>query len=751
MTSPVSGSDPNARVSSAFEHLDVRVQRWIYDQGWDELHDIQERAIPAILAADRDVIISAATAGGKTEAAFLPICSRIAEAPTGSIRVLYVGPLKALINDQFARLEGLCEGLDIPVHRWHGDVGGGQKRKLLQKPGGVLLITPESLEALFIVHGPAVARLFEQLSYAVVDELHSFIGNERGRQLQSLLHRLETVLRRRVPRIALSATLGDMDMAATFLRPGGDGAVELIESVSEGQELRVQVRGYLQRPTVALPGDKALSVEGEEETQNDDGSSLEIASHLFATLRGSDNLIFANARGLVELYSDLLRRKCENLHVPNEFWPHHGSLSKDLREEAEARLKTKDQPLNVVCTSTLEMGIDIGTVKSIAQIGAPPSVANLRQRLGRSGRRGDPAIIRLYVQEKEITPSTAPQDALREELVEVIAMLRLLLDRWCEPPLDLPMHLSTLVQQTLSILAQYGAAPAATLWQVLCQTGPWANVDKPTFAVFLRSLAEHELIKQCSDGTLVLDLRGEKVVGHFSFYAAFSTPDEYRLFSGGRALGTLPILEPMSVGAYLIYAGRRWRILSIDEEHKVIDLAPAGGGRLPKFDGGGFDIRSRVREEMWKVYQEVDVPAFLDARARDLLAEARDYFRRYDLSQRRIVPHGSDTVLFCWSGDREAATLRLLLRPLGAPVTGDGFALTVSGRSPDVVFRHLAVVAETDPGDPIALAITVANKQIEKHDHFLSDDLLCRDYAARMLDTAGARDIARSLTSPMLA
>ncbi|MBE9573057.1 MAG: DEAD/DEAH box helicase, partial [Proteobacteria bacterium] len=147
-----------------------------------------------------------------------------------SVRALYVSPLKALINDQFARLDYLCEDLDILVHRWHGDVDSGKKRKFLNKPSGILLITPESLEALFIIHGTKLGMIFKELSCVVVDELHSFIGNERGCQLQSLLHRLEIVQKRRIRRIALSATLGDMAMAAEFLRKGGSEEAELIES-----------------------------------------------------------------------------------------------------------------------------------------------------------------------------------------------------------------------------------------------------------------------------------------------------------------------------------------------------------------------------------------------------------------------------------------------------------------------------------------------------------------------------------------
>jgi len=357
-----------------------------------------------------------------------------------------------LINDQYNRIYGLCEKLDIKVHRWHGDVAQNKKTNVLKSPTGILLITPESLEAIFCNHGTKINKLFHHLSYVVIDELHSFIGLERGRQLQSLLHRLETFIRKPVPRIGLSATLGDMQIAAEYLRPRKAFPSRLISSESIHQEIKLQLRGYrLSLPILDVERDNS---ESNKQESNDSGDNIEISKDLFKVLRGTSNLIFANRRTDVEVYSDLLRRMSESAHIPNEFYPHHGSLSKELREDVEFRLKERSMPLNVVCTTTLEMGIDIGSVASIAQIGTPPSVSSMRQRLGRSGRRGEPAILRIYVQEDEITQQTAIQDMLREELVQTIAMVELLIENWCEPPFSKRLHFSTLIQQILSSIAQ---------------------------------------------------------------------------------------------------------------------------------------------------------------------------------------------------------------------------------------------------------------------------------------------------------
>lgn len=411
MNLPPSNSD-----SSSFTLLDSRIQRWIWDEGWTSLRDAQEQAVPALVEADRDVIIAAATAAGKTEAAFLPVLTHLLNHSDTPGAVLYISPLKALINDQWERLGRLCERLEIPVVAWHGDISASKKHRFLKSPEGVLLITPESLEALFVNRGSTLNGLFKNLRYIVVDELHAFIGSERGKQLQSLMHRVELVVGRTLPRVGLSATLGDMGMASEFLCPQRSDGVTVIESKSAGQILQIQVRGYIQSPMCKLLEEKDAA-ESDEETDDQGSPDYAIADHLYSVLRGSNNLVFPNSRKQVELFADQLRRRCERDALPNEFWPHHGSLSKDLREQTEHALKAGTHSATAICTSTLELGIDIGSIKNVVQIGPPPSVASLRQRLGRSGRRpGEPAILRAYCKEMPLTDKSTLSDRLRKDL-----------------------------------------------------------------------------------------------------------------------------------------------------------------------------------------------------------------------------------------------------------------------------------------------------------------------------------------------
>lgn len=734
--SPPSSSDARTQ-SSAFSRLHPRVQRWIWDRGWTELRAIQERSISVVLDGRADLIVSAPTAGGKTEAAFLPIASALAERSSAGIGCLCISPLKALINDQHRRLEQLFEYVEVPAHRWHGDVSSAKKREILKEPRGVVLITPESLEALFVLRGTQMMSLWRSLAYVVVDELHAFIGSERGRQLQSLLHRVESAAGRRIPRIGLSATLGDPALGALYLRHDDAGAVLQVADDDDSTEVRLQLRGYVRsapKPTQARPVDEG------EQAQRDpdagDGSVRAIADHLYRALRGSNNLVFANSRARVEELADTLRRRCERENVPNEFLPHHGSLSKELREDVEALLKDPSRAANVICTSTLELGIDVGEVKSVAQVGVPPSVASMRQRLGRSGRReGEAATMRVYVAEPELTPETPLRDTLRTQLVQAIAMIDLFVhDRWCEPPDPSQLHLSTLVQQTLSLIAQHGGIRASRAYELLCRTGPFVGVSAGEYAELLRFLGKQDVVDQTESGELVLGLAGERLVDHYTFYTAFSSPEEYRIVTADRVLGSLPIVFAVYTGMHLIFAGRRWRVVEVDSISKLLVVEASPGGRPPTFEGGGAPVHTRVRTKMCDVYLSDDIPRYLDATARRLLHEGRAAFERLELSRRSLVSDGKDVLFFPWVGDRAMTTLALWLSNEGFDVELDGASVALLETKPERVRQALRRAAGLERVDALELAARASDLVREKHDQLVPESLLRRQFAIREID-----------------
>lgn len=720
MTSPPSSS----KGLSSFDRLHREVRRWIRDEGWTELREIQDRAIAEVLDHDKDIIIAAATAAGKTEAAFLPLLTRVAGKQERGLDILYVSPLKALINDQFRRLDLLCERMEIPVVRWHGDAPQGAKRRTIAAPSGVALITPESIEALFIRRPSDAYRLLGSLDAIVIDELHAFLQGPRGLHLASLLQRIDAAAGRRCRRVALSATLGDFSAAKAWLRPTAPCEVQLLEAASDA-DLRLQIRGYVEPP----------EEDGSDQLEEDGTSDAlsRIADHMFATLRGSNNLVFAGSRRTVEALSDRLRRRSERVGVPEEFFPHHGSLSKDLREDLERRLKAGNLPTTAVATTTLELGIDLGSVKSVAQVGAPRSLASLRQRLGRSGRRsGTPAILRIYQREKYLMGDDDPLDRLRLGTVRAVAAVRLLLRKFIEPPGVDPSLLTVALHQILSIIAEEGGARAERLYALLCQPGPFEALDRNDFIALLRCAASNEaaLIEQAPDGTIMLGRTGERLVAGRDFYAVFETDEEWRLVAGGTALGTLPIVNVLGVGSIVGFAGRRWRVTAVDDLAKVLDVVPHPAGRVPMFDRLSSEpLHDRLVAEMLATYREAEVPAYLDSVGQELLSGGRGAFEELDLGRRRVIAAGKNVHVFLWRGSAINSIAAVILICAGFECEAHDVGFTVLDAEIDDVRSFLDGLVGIPPPDIVAGF--AENLRTAKYDNYLSDELLRRAWVNR--------------------
>ncbi|MDQ3288380.1 MAG: DEAD/DEAH box helicase [Pseudomonadota bacterium] len=713
--------------SQAFLQLDRGIQRYLWAEGWAELRAVQEQSIPLILPGKQDVIIAASTASGKTEAAFLPALTHLLQRPQEGL-IVYISPLKALINDQFGRLDRLCENLEVPVWPWHGDITATIKRKFVQKPHGVLLITPESLEATLCNRGTSIAGLFKHTTFFVIDELHAFIGTERGKQLQSLLHRIETTLGHTVPRIGLSATLGDMSLAAQFLR--SDRPVAMVDIPSSGGQLLILVKGF----------EEPLAHDGTRRKNDPDAEQAPraIANHMFKALRGSNNLVFPNSRREVERYTHLLNELCEQALMPREFWPHHGNLSKEIRYETEAALKQCKRTATAVCTSTLELGIDIGAVKSVVQIGTPPSVASLRQRLGRSGRReGEAAILRGYVIEDALDEKADIETRLRLDTVQTAAVISLLLEHWFEPPAVHGAHYSTLIQQLLSAIAQYGGLKAAQAYQLLCtEVAPFQGVAKDSFAELLRTLGQEEILIQDHSGLLLPGRIGDRIVNHYSFYAAFASDEELRIVSNGKTLGTIPVSQMMTPGQRILFGGRTWLIEEIDEAHKTIHVAPAKGGAPPLFNGGGGRVHTRVRQRMHEIYTAHDVVPFLDSTAQRFLDQGREAFNTLTLEDRVLLDQGSQAIVLTWLGDgaNEALACLLMSRGIQAFVGRLGVEIQRAGRSLEEIEDLLADIG-SEAVPPLDELLAKANNLArQKWDGLLSPRLLRETYASSNLD-----------------
>ncbi len=712
--------------STSFDLLDRRIQYWIWQNNWEGLRDIQERGIPAILAKDRDVILSAATASGKTEAAFHPILTHMLNDKEGIGLTIYISPLIALINDQYRRLLELCESLEMPVHPWHGGIAASKKKKFYSQPEGVLLITPESLEALFCNHGEKVRFLFAKLQYIVIDELHAFIGTERGKQLQTLMHLIELAAQRRIPRIALSATLGDMSLAAHYLRR--TERAEVIDSKTP-MNLKILLKGYVR-------------ASGDEDIQEDEVKEIEtrqIVKYLFPILRKSNNLVFPNSRANVEYYTKLFSEQCAKNKCMSQFFPHHGNLSHTIREEAEEIIKNSVYPTTIVCTNTLELGIDIGSVESIVQIGAPPSVSSLRQRLGRSGREeGSSSILRGFVTEYTIDERSDLYKMLREKTFEFCAMINLLLKEWCEPPKAHALNLSTLVQQILALISQHGGISIARGYQTLCETGPFNEVTKDDFIELLRSMRDQDLIFQDSTGALFHGTLGERFVNHYSFYTAFETEKEYQIVFETKTLGTLPARSMMQSGDYILFAGKAWVITDVDDKKRIIQVTPQTKGDPPPFFGVGTQLDTAIRKGMREIYEGTERIPYADAQTQQFIQEGRETYQRYNLKHTDFAQTGSSTYLFTWLGDDVNEAIKSIFKWQKIDFYSIGMAIVFTDIDIPSMQGIIRRLQELEKPNSKTLLQNANNLERQKWDWALSRTLLEKSYESSYMDIDAA-------------
>jgi ATP-dependent Lhr-like helicase len=714
---------------AAFEKLAGPLQKCLWDRGWTSLRAVQTETLPLILDTQDDVLIAASTASGKTEAAFLPLLTRLWKR-NGKGIILYIAPMKALINDQEERLSSYCERLTVPVFPWHGDIGQASRKRFLDDPYGLILITPESLESLLFRRGTDFRNIFLTLEAVVVDELHAFVGTERGRQLQSLLNRLEVLIGQRIQRIALSATLGNMRLACEFLRWDKSEAVRCVVDHSGSKSLQLVLKTINQTSSACENVGNAHSI---------------IAIELLNSLNDGNYLIFPNTTGTVELYADTLRNLCEAKGVPSRFFAHHGRLSKDERQFAEMRLKHSISNVSAICTTTLEMGIDIGAVKGIVQIGAPSTVMSLSQRIGRAGRRaGSPAILRQYCVIEKPQSEDDGISGLCPDFIQSVAIIRLFLEKWYEPPIIGTLNYSTLVQQILSLMGERQGVTPAEAYSVLCLKGPFKIVQKD-FIDLLRSLAEKKLVVQDASGLLLHGVLGEKRVNHYTFFAAFPESQEYRLGCAGKQLGTLPLGRGHSNNDVLVFAGRRWSIVDIDHNKRRAELAPAAIGKIPVTGGEGIAVHDRVREEMRAILRKGTTDNWLNDAARKSLEAATKCYRELNLDKSQIITRKASVYIFLWKGDRTQNALAILLQNQGMRAKNIGICVQIENASISNVLDALMQIATNPcPSNEKVLDRHVLSGQ-EKWDWVLPDRLFYESYAASKLEFAQAYACVKSL------
>jgi ATP-dependent Lhr-like helicase len=729
-------------VPSQYSRFAPFVREYIYGKKWQKLKDVQEAAAGAILDSGAHVLIAAGTAAGKTEACFFPILTLLTAAPSQSegIQVLYIGPLKALINDQFERLTPLLAEAHIRVSRWHGDVAESHKQKILDDPSGVLQITPESLEALLIRRPGKIAELFRNLDFVIIDEVHAFIGSDRGSQLICQLERIRRQALCDPRRIGLSATLGDYREAADWLASGTGR--EVIVAGEEKSGAHGNGRGEGRRISLAVD-------------YCDDAGFYQA---LYSQCRGDGQapsgkcIIFTNSRLEAEETTAAMKDIAKKRGEPDHYHVHHGSIAASLRRETETGLRESAGAGTVAATATLEMGIDIGRLDRIIQIGAPSGVSAFVQRLGRSGRRGGRS--QMYFISREfpadyslLTGAAAAMAKMPWTLLKTIAVVQLYLEeRWIENADPKPLPYSLLCHETLSLLASLGEQSPAGLKSKVLSLPPFGGILPEDYSELLDSLLSGGFIETTEEGTLLPGLEGESLVNHYSFYSVFPGEEEFRVTYNGREIGKINFTPPEGSGIYL--GGRSWKVLSIGYRNGEITVSPGTDAGARIWRGGPGSTHTRVVRRMRTVLAETTSYPYLTPAAARRLDEARRLSGENGFAENAFAPAGvsgkGDAQFFFlpWLGTRGMRTLTVFLRKRenreSLCVTGleeeNPYALKfTTGMELESFKAELKTMIQNlqsveGLADPRRIPLA------DKYDYLLPQRLLEKQYAANMLD-----------------
>ena len=620
---------------SAFNLLSAGMRQWVARQGWPGFRDIQAQAIEKLLSDDSktppNLVISAPTGQGKTEAAFIPALSILQSYYEQNKEdrfccMLYVAPLKALINDQYRRLSDMAKDLNIPVYLWHGDAPQGQKNRMLKEHDGIIMITPESLES-FLMNRGEWCNAYMTPKIIIIDEFHAFLGEGRGKQLLSLLSRIDMINisngQEPAIRIGLSATLSQLDLVGSILSP--DAPFEIVDGTGGGNdEMDIEV----------LTFDPPVKHSGQTYTPKEDDT--EIGCEIIRQSIGEKTLTFAGSRMQVETIASTINSICKANNIESEAFPHHGSLAKDIREELEQRLVSTDKPTMAVATVTLELGIDIGDIYKVFQVGTTNSVASLRQRVGRSGRRdGHKRVCCL------VTTGKTPME-MEEDLATTIVEIELMNAGWFEPPNAKHKDVSVLVSEILSVVRQYGSAYSEELYAFLVQRGAFRNIEEDLFTMVIDNMVAADFLEYTPDKQLMIGGVGEAETNDWHFYAVFQSEDAFKVVSGQKTIGEITppstALLPLSLGGMFMLGGRYWQVIPpINMKGRVINVKQVNVKSkflIPTSRGAG-DVCGAIKRARIRLLSGDDsdfVPYYLDDYGKEKLEAARKFAQAHHLN-----------------------------------------------------------------------------------------------------------------------
>lgn len=628
---------------NVFDQLAPFIKDYIYKNKWDEMREIQVAACDIIFNSKDNLLLASGTASGKTEAAFLPILTELYNEPSASVGVLYVSPLKSLINDQFERLEELLQEIDIPVNKWHGDVGYNKKKKLMDKPEGILQITPESLEVMLLHRKADVIKLFSDLRYIIIDEVHYFMANERGIQLLSILERIERLAQINPRRVGLSATLGDYVCASQWLNAGKNQKCIVPETGKTRKTLRLRMEYFDLYKTV--------------------GNGEKYYNFIYEVTLGKKCIIFANSRKQTEHTIAMLKKIAESRHTEDIYRIHHGSIAASIREETEREMKESEKRLVTGATVTLELGVDIGRLDRVVQLQSTHTVSSFVQRLGRCGRRGKPAEM-FFAFAKNTKLNDDVVQNIDWDFINGIASIQLYIEeQWIEPGYIPKLPLSLLYHQTMSYVASMGEVTASNLAQFMLTLYPFKHVTQEQYKKLLQHMLEIDHLEKSESGGIIIGLKGEKHINHYEFCTVFISQVEYTVNYDNRKIGTVETLYPVDWQFQL--GGHSWKVVSNSEKSKMIYVIPVAGisdnnWRSPVI----VDKDTKVLQKMKAVLTEDVRYAYLSEDAYEELKEMRLMFRNSNLDRNTIIESADkkSMKIFPWIGTKGLRVLKYALR-----------------------------------------------------------------------------------------
>lgn len=646
---------------NVFYRLAPFIQDYIYQNKWEELRGNQVAACEVIFDSDNNLLLSSGTASGKTEAAFLPVLTELYNHPSGSVGVLYISPLKALINDQFKRLDQLLMDSHIPVTKWHGDASVTQKNKLIKHPEGILQITPESLESLITNKRGACLSLFSDLRFVIIDEVHYFMRDVRGIQLLCVLERMMQLTGGNPRRIGLSATLGDLTLAQNWLNTG-TGRQCVAPVTEEGKK---RVRLHVER-FVNYADKRDLDEKDGRETGNasafGDMGDREHYEYLFKHTLDKKTIIFTNSREETEFIMAHLREIAVKNKAPDVYRVHHGNVSALIRETTEDEMKSEDEKIVTGATVTLELGIDIGSLDQAVQIGAPLTVSSFAQRLGRCGRRGQvPQLLFTFVESIKIN-SADVLGPINWDFIRTIAIIELYLkEHWIEPIPPIHHAYNLLYHQTMSCLKSNGEMSPAALAKAMLSLGSFQHISQADYKKLLQHMIEVDQLQRTEHGGLIIGREGEKIVNSHKFLTVFIAPEYLLVKDENRTIGTVDKVYP--VGTRFALAGLSWETVEVNAKSKVIFVKRVPGISVVDWDVDfTAELHTVLVRKIRSVLLEDTTYLYLSDRCKERMAEIQYITRNSGILDNLVTPLSDKKfAVFPWVGTRQLITLHYAL------------------------------------------------------------------------------------------